>query len=428
MKIGIQTWGSDGDIRPFIALAGGLSSAGHEVTLVVTSADGKNYSSLAEALKFHIIYAGDTNSESYNKSIDLTLQKFIEERNSLQKLKIVLDSMYFPFVNDMYKASKTLCEKSDIVIGHFILHTLNAAARKLNRPYISATLHGDLISKYTPPSGLPDFGRMINPLLWKLGQYVVNKQYLKSINELCEKENILPFKDVFKEAWESKTLNLIAVSSVFHKPQKDWPVSRKICGFFDIPTQSEGWNKPEDLIKFLESGPKPVYMTQGSTSSKNNPLMPKMAKIMVDAAKMAKTRAIIQTRWEDIADMPHDPDIYRITKAPHHLIFPHCSLVVHHGGAGTTHSATYSGCPSIVIAYFADQFAWAKELKRLGIAPKNLTNGEVTAEKLAREIRFVLGNPDMKKKAEKLGEFMRKENGVGRAIELIEEQFGGSPK
>jgi len=29
MRIGIQTWGSDGDIRPFIALAGGLQAAGH---------------------------------------------------------------------------------------------------------------------------------------------------------------------------------------------------------------------------------------------------------------------------------------------------------------------------------------------------------------------------------------------------------------
>jgi UDP:flavonoid glycosyltransferase YjiC (YdhE family) len=32
MKIGLQTWGSEGDIQPFITLAGGLVCAGHEVT------------------------------------------------------------------------------------------------------------------------------------------------------------------------------------------------------------------------------------------------------------------------------------------------------------------------------------------------------------------------------------------------------------
>ena len=41
MKIGIQTWGSEGDVRPFVALAGGLSEAGHEVTLAVTDVRNK---------------------------------------------------------------------------------------------------------------------------------------------------------------------------------------------------------------------------------------------------------------------------------------------------------------------------------------------------------------------------------------------------
>ena len=48
MRIGLQTWGSEGDIRPFFALAEGLQKAGHNVTLVVTSAEDKDYTSLAE--------------------------------------------------------------------------------------------------------------------------------------------------------------------------------------------------------------------------------------------------------------------------------------------------------------------------------------------------------------------------------------------
>ena len=36
MKIGLQTFGSDGDVRPLMALAQGLGEAGHRVTLVVT--------------------------------------------------------------------------------------------------------------------------------------------------------------------------------------------------------------------------------------------------------------------------------------------------------------------------------------------------------------------------------------------------------
>ena len=39
MRVGIQAWGSDGDIRPLLALGGALVSAGHDVRMVASSAD-----------------------------------------------------------------------------------------------------------------------------------------------------------------------------------------------------------------------------------------------------------------------------------------------------------------------------------------------------------------------------------------------------
>ncbi len=36
MRIGVQTWGSYGDVRPFLAISGGLAASGHDVTLYVT--------------------------------------------------------------------------------------------------------------------------------------------------------------------------------------------------------------------------------------------------------------------------------------------------------------------------------------------------------------------------------------------------------
>ena len=54
MKIGIQTWGSNGDIRPMIALADGLQQAGHTVTLAVTSLDNRCYAK--ECASFNISY------------------------------------------------------------------------------------------------------------------------------------------------------------------------------------------------------------------------------------------------------------------------------------------------------------------------------------------------------------------------------------
>ena len=36
VRVGIQTWGSEGDIRPFMALGHALASRGHQVELLYT--------------------------------------------------------------------------------------------------------------------------------------------------------------------------------------------------------------------------------------------------------------------------------------------------------------------------------------------------------------------------------------------------------
>ena len=54
MRIGIQTWGSTGDIRPFVALAAALTQAGHQVHLVVTDIDCRDYRHYAEEYGFRI--------------------------------------------------------------------------------------------------------------------------------------------------------------------------------------------------------------------------------------------------------------------------------------------------------------------------------------------------------------------------------------
>lgn len=116
-------------------------------------------------------------------------------------------------------------------------------------------------------------------------------------------------------------------------------------------------------------------------------------------------------------------NIFFINRAPHSRIFPFCSAVVHHGGAGTTHSALAAGCPSIVVAHVSDQMFWGNELTRLGVGPKILHRRSLTAEKLADRIRTTLNSRPMRQKAQALGQSMRKEDGVGLAVRLIEHRF-----
>ena len=62
-----------------------------------------------------------------------------------------------------------------------------------------------------------------------------------------------------------------------------------------------------------------------------------------------------------------DNAISKSAYIPHELIFPRCSLVIHHGGCGTVCSAISAGVPQVVIPCYFDQFAWGDRIEHLGI-------------------------------------------------------------
>jgi UDP:flavonoid glycosyltransferase YjiC (YdhE family) len=88
-----------------------------------------------------------------------------------------------------------------------------------------------------------------------------------------------------------------------------------------------------------------------------------------------------------------------------------------------TQSAIKASCPSVVVAHASDQTLWGQLLHRAGIAPKPLHRRSVTANKLARANRNVLELPTMAEKAKKTSRKKENEDGVKRAVELIENRF-----
>ncbi len=182
MKIGLQTWGSDGDIRPFLALAGGLSSAGHDVTVAYTSVDNKDYTSLSEAMKFKLVkvYEKFDHDNAIEKGEDI-----IKTKDILKQFIMLFKYFFEPAVEDMYKASIKLCSENDMVIHHAVNHTLLTAADKCNCPRAVLILCPIAIeSKYVPPLGLPNLGKWINSLFWRFGDYMLKKKCYPSANIL----------------------------------------------------------------------------------------------------------------------------------------------------------------------------------------------------------------------------------------------------
>lgn len=416
MRIGIQTWGSDGDIRPFIALAGGLRKAGHEVTLCAASLDGKDYSSLAAALDFRIIHFPVRPSFTDLEYRALT-DKLMKTSNPLKQVKILLDAS-LPFLEGMFAAAMEMGAECDLLIGHHIAATLKAAADKCGRRYVSVFLCHDFIpSSHKAPHPFPNLGGFFNGVIWRAANNLFHLLMTRHINRLRVQNGIVPLNDTFFTGWKSQMLNLIATSQNIGIRQPDWDNTLQICGFFDIPPSSEPWTPSPALKNFLDAGEPPVYFTFGSMTQFT---LDESTELMINAALLSGKRAIIQSEWNRVKALPEDPRIFRIEKVPHHLIFSRCALVVHHGGAGTAHSTAYCGVPSVVVAYGFDQPFWGSELKRIGIGGRVLDIRTVTPRSLTTEINRMYESREAREKARALGEAVRKENGVARAVELIE--------
>ncbi|MDH4263666.1 MAG: glycosyltransferase [Spirochaetia bacterium] len=423
MKIGIQTWGSRGDIRPFIALAEGLQASKHDVTLVISCVDSERYNNYISSNGLKIKIVG-TPVMKDKMVLSRIIQKVYNTGNPLLQVKLILSRLFIPIENEMYEAAENLCKNNDLVIGHYLHYPMRIASEIFKIPYISVSLAHILIPlKKYPPHGFLNFGRLMNSFLWKLVRFVLNITIKRYSDKLRAAKGLKPSKDLINDVWTSKFLNLIAISKELCPLQAEWGNIHKVCGFFDMPKDVVEEKIPEDLEKFINAGAPPVYMSFGSMMPSEITSQKKTIEIFIHAAKIANCRAIIQASLCEETGFKNSEIIYFVKESPHTLVLPRCKAIVHHGGAGTTQSAALEGIPSIVVYHISEQKFWGDQLKKLGLTTGVISRKRLTSKKLGKCIRDLLANPLILEKSRVVGSLMKKENGVQNAIEIIHSTF-----
>jgi UDP:flavonoid glycosyltransferase YjiC (YdhE family) len=411
----MQTWGSHGDVRPLLALAEGLQAAGHEVTLVITCVDSTAYDNVVSPSGVNIrVVASPVIQPEEAADIGWSI---VNTRSPLQQMAFILRRCFSPAEDAMFAAALELAAESDLLIGHYFMHPLQIAAEHAGKPYVSVLLsHAAVPSAYSHPLGVP---RVFNSALWWLTRKLLNGVLAPHANRLRARLGMRPARDVVDEVWLSPYLTLVAVSPRICQRQPDWPPSTQVCGFLDMPNMRMEGQLTEELSSFLAAGAPPVYMTLGSWMPAGLADQADTLRMFAEAARLAGCRAIIQAaRWAECGLRPDERILY-VAAAPHHLVFPRCAMVVHHGGAGTTQSATLAGRPSVVIAHISEQEHWAQELRRLGIAGRHATRRNVSARKLASLIREMQADAQAVPRAEAVARAMADENGVRQAVQMI---------
>ncbi|KAG9447647.1 hypothetical protein H6P81_013775 [Aristolochia fimbriata] len=196
---------------------------------------------------------------------------------------------------------------------------------------------------------------------------------------------------------------------------KDWGPKIDVVGFCFLDLASN-YEPPEDLVKWLKAGDKPIYVGFGSLPVQEPQ---KMTQIIVEALESTNQRGIINKGWGGLGNLAAPKDfIYLLDNCPHDWLFLQCKAVVHHGGAGTTAAGLKAACPTTIVPFFGDQPFWGDRVHARGVGPAPIPVDQFSLPKLVDAIKYML-DPIVKGRAIELAKAMESEDGVTGSVKAF---------
>lgn len=157
---------------------------------------------------------------------------------------------------------------------------------------------------------------------------------------------------------------------------------------------------PERLNLFLQNGEPPVLIGFGSMPASGD-----IARHIVEALYSHGKRIVVMKGWAALDIVEESQNCILVEEVNYNLLLPRVTVIIHHGGAGTTASAARAGIPQIITPMFSDQFYWGNRVKELGLGI-TIPYDSVTRELMEESLEEVF-IPDVQRRARTLSERIR---------------------
>ena len=422
MKILINTFGTRGDIQPFVALAQGLQARGHAA--VICTAEG-----FRPFIEEHGVAYAHMDNALYTLMHEEESQALIEGKGNVVSLYKQVGPLMEQMMVDQWNAAQTF--QPDLILFHPKSLASYHIAEKLNLPLAMALP----LPLYTPTSAYPSplfinaarLGGWFNRFTYHFVR-LANVMYGGAINRFRRDLLGLPPQSRFADParlWNGAPLLILYPYSRHVLPvPPDYPPHVHVTGYWFLE-QHGNWQPPASLLRFLEAGDPPVYVGFGSMSGTRGQ---ERTRIVIAALQQTGQRGILLSGWGGLTAEEQPEEILMMDNVPHEWLFPHTAAVVHHGGAGTTAAGLAAGKPTVICPFIADQPFWGHVVHELGVGPAPIPQKQLTVEKLAAAITTAVNDGEMKRRAAALGEKIRAEDGVATAIGVLESIYAQQPQ
>lgn len=419
-RVVLATFGTHGDLHPFIAVALALKQRG--VRPFIAASELYRTKVEAEGIGFHHM-----RPDLEAVAARLGMDQVTMARAVARAPEFILQDIMLPHLRESYEDALAALRDADLAVLHSTAYAAKLAAEKLGVPHVGVALQPMiLMSTFDPPviGNLPRLsqwvyrrGHAVTRAFIALGK-LMSRRWARPIDALREKLDLpVAHGHPFFEGHFSELGAIALFSPLFGAPQPDHPGRTRIVGFPFYDSEAAGApTLSAELQRFLDSGPAPLVFTQGTSAIQD---AEHFVRESLAAVRLLDARAVFVLDEERVVQWrPSAPATALITGyAPYSLLFPRARINVHHGGVGTTAQALRAGRPQLISPYLVDQPDNAARVERLG-AGRTLDKRQYRAERVVQEIRRLDSNA-YAERAAAVGEIIAREDGAGAAADIL---------
>jgi UDP:flavonoid glycosyltransferase YjiC (YdhE family) len=425
-RIVLSTFGSLGDLHPYIAIALELKTRGHHPVIATSDA----YREKTDALGLELRRVRpDLPGFDQPEELAAMVSKVMDARTGSRE---VFETFVVPHLAAIYEDLSAAVADADMIVTHPLPLVGPVVAEKRGLPWVSSVLAPiSLFSVYDPPvpPQMPAFHKLLklSPLVGRAALKVARLQ-LKSITEpvqaLRARLGLPRGGNPIFEGQHAPSRVLALFSRVLAAPQPDWPPQTRLTGFPFYDRRDRAGDTPglpRELREFLDAGERPIIFTLGSSAIW---VAEDFYTESVAAAQALGRRALLLVGDERNRPRGRLPaGVAAFDYAPFGELLPRGCATVHQGGVGTTGQALRAGRPSLVVPFSHDQFDNGERVRRLG-AGRVLPRPRYNARTAAKELAQLLDDVSYAERAAEVGRIVDGEDGARAACDLIEEVFG----
>ncbi|KAL8167350.1 hypothetical protein V2J09_008849 [Rumex salicifolius] len=409
LKIAILVVGTRGDVQTFLAMAKRLQEFGHHVRLA-THLNFKDFVKTA-GVEFYPLGGDPRVLAGYmvrNKGLIPSAPGDISTQR--KQLRSIIESLLPACTEPNIETGAPF--RAQAIIANPPAYGHTHVAEALGVPlHIFFTMPWTPTYEFSHPlARVPQSGNWLSYIIVELLVWWGIRSYINDFRKRKLKLAPIAYFSMYRESISHLPTSYIWSPQVVPKPQ-DWGPLVDVVGYCFLNLGSK-YKPQEDFVEWIQKGPKPIYIGFGSMPLENPR---KTTTIILEALKETGQRGILDRGWGDlVSDLPDN--IFLIENCPHDWLFPQCSAVVHHGGAGTTATGLKAGCPTTIVPFFGDQFFWADRIYQRGLGPEPIPIYQLSVEALSNSIRFML-QQEVKSRVMEIAKLIENEDGVAAAVD-----------